>query len=70
MGGQATVEGHVESVEGLLPALGPPGPALAGRIQGHHGHVDALQSSLLVGKVAASLHSLADPGVHALNGVG
>ena len=54
VGGQAPVEGDVEGVEGALPALGPPGPALAGGIQGHDGHVDTLQCGLLIGEVASA----------------
>ena len=56
--GEPAVEGDVERVECLLPALGPVGPALSCRVQGHDRQVDALQRGLLVGKCPRALTAL------------
>jgi hypothetical protein len=68
--GESAVEGDVDGVQCGLPAHGPAGLALAGGVQGHDRHVDALQRGLLIGEVIAGLDRPANPGVDGLDGVG
>jgi hypothetical protein len=46
-GGQASVEGDLEGVQCCLPAVDPPFLPGSGRVQAHHGEVDALERGLL-----------------------
>ena len=69
-GGQASVEGDVEGVEGCLP---PVGPALSGgafRVQVHDGQVDAFECGGLGREVASGLDRAADARVDRFDGVG
>jgi len=67
--GQASVEGDVEGVERLLPAVGPSFAAATGGVEAHDRQVHALQRSGLGGKVATRVDRSADPRVDALNGI-
>jgi hypothetical protein len=49
-GGQASVEGDVEGVEGGFPAVGPALLYLAGGVQAHDREVDAFSAAASVGK--------------------
>ena len=64
-GGEAAVEGHVEGVEGGIPADHPASAALAGGVEAYDRQVDALERGRLVGEVTAGLDRPTDPGVHA-----
>jgi hypothetical protein len=68
--GESAVEGDVECLERGLPAHGPAFAALAGGVQAHDGHVDALQRGGLVGEVPAGADGLADARVDAFDRVG
>ena len=49
-GGQSSVEGDVEGVEGGFPAVGPALLYLAGGVQAHDREVDAFSAAASVGK--------------------
>lgn len=67
--GEPAIEGDVEGIQGCLPADGPAGLPLAGRVQRHDRHVDALQGGLLVREVAVILNRSSNSRVHGLDGV-
>jgi hypothetical protein len=69
-GGQPSVEGDVEGVQGGLPAVGPALSACPGGVKTHNGKVDAFERGLLGGEVPAGIDRSPDAGVDALNGVG
>jgi hypothetical protein len=66
-GGQASVEGDLEGVEGGFPAVGPASLALAGGIEAHDREVDALQRGHLGREVPPGVDCAPDPGVDRLN---
>ena len=68
--GQASVKRDVESVQGLLPAVGPAGSALAGRVEAADGQVQHFQRGLFVGEMAAGVDRSTESGVEALDRVG
>ena len=65
-GGEPAVEGDVEGLERSLPAHGPAFASGPGRVQAHHGQVDALEGGLVGGEVSPGPDGLADPRVDAL----
>jgi hypothetical protein len=68
--GEPAVEGDVEGVRGGLAVQGPVGLSLAGGVEGHGRHMDALQGGGLVGEGASGLDRPPDTGVHGLDRVG
>src|SRR5947208_10932889 len=68
-GAEPAVEFHVERVECFLPAVGPPDLALAGRVEGEGGQVDALECALLVREVPGGVRGPPVAGVDRLDGV-
>jgi transposase InsO family protein len=67
--GRASVEGDVEGVQRLFPAVRPPFAAATGRVEAHDRQVDAFQRRRLGGKVATRIDRSADPRVDALDGI-
>jgi hypothetical protein len=59
-GGDAPVEGDIESVQRGHPPVGPAGAALAGRLEAEHGQVENLQRGLLSGEMATSVDRATD----------
>src|ERR1700728_4874327 len=62
-------EGDCKGIQRSLPTIRPALTASSGRIETHERQVHTLERRLLVREMTPSLDRLADPGVHALDGV-
>ena len=62
-------EGDCKGIQCSLPPIRPALTASPGRVETHERQVHTLERRLLVREMTPSLDRLADPGVHALNGV-
>jgi hypothetical protein len=59
-GGQESVEGDLEGVEGVFPTVGPAFAAFAGGVETHDREIDAFEGGLLVREVAAGVDGAAE----------